>query len=105
MNERVICDDELVEMASAGRASAPTKSEAVVVGDAVDEALMPLSVGAVGVAFLFACGFDWKLDFSCLWALLSMPFALIGADVAGRRVRNNSSIAAASNVKPVCDFV
>ena len=58
MNERVIRDDELPEMATAGRASAATKPEAVVVGDAADEVLTQWSVGVAGGAFLFACGFD-----------------------------------------------
>ena len=59
MNERVIRDDELPEVATARRASAATTSEAVVVvGDAADKVLMQCLVGVAGGAVLFACGFD-----------------------------------------------
>ena len=77
---------------------------AVVVGNAADEPLLSLLVTVTGGAVLFACRFDWKLDFSCLWALLIMPFALTGAAVDRRSVLNSSPAAAASNVKPVCGF-
>ena len=97
-DERV--DREGIDAVLLGTVAATMEAEAVDVGDSVGLADGLLS-GFFGAWFRLPLALDWKLDESCLWALLSMPWT-VGDGAAEERIeRNRSDMASARRSKPV----